>query len=186
MKDKRKYFGLTLALFAGLSFWWLLGQDDESKELAADGPRLPDSYFEGLEIVSHDTSGNAVSRLQAARARHYPDDPQVYLEQLRSTGLDATDSWVLEASQGAFNPDNDILDARGDVRLLRESSGDDTLPVILRTDQLRFDAKNEVATTSAQVRITQGKSLVQGDGLYADLANDYMEIPAEVTARYEE
>ncbi len=185
MKDKRKLFGLALAVFAGLSFWWLSSQDEDMIDMSADAPRLPDSYFKNMSIVSHDDSGEPVSRLEAARATHYPDDPKVYLEDLRSRGLDSDDAWVLRAKRGEFHPDEDILHASGDVRLLSEGSAPGAVPVILRTDRLKFDTQAELATTDAPVEITQGASRVRGEGLYADLGNDYVEIPARVEARYE-
>lgn len=186
MKDKRKLFGLVLAVFAGLSFWWLALQDSDQAQAPAAAARLPDSYFNGLNIVSHGEDGKPVSRLQAAHATHFPDDPLIYLEDLRTRGLEANDSWILKATHGKFNPDTDILNASGTVRLSRLGEQSGSVPAVLSTDKLEFDAQAERATTDSPVEITQGKSHVRGIGLVADLGNNHIEIPARVEARYEE
>lgn len=182
MRDRRWIAGLTLAAIAIASWFWLGRQTHRPAAEQAAAERLPDSYFEEMNVVSHNSEGEAVSSLQAARALHYPDDDIVYLTGVKARSLNPEDNWALQSNAGRLWPDANRLLATDKAVLTQ--TGSEGAPVSIESNSLLLDSENETVTTDDPVTISQGRSAISGVGLSASMRDDHIVIHSSVEARY--
>lgn len=172
---------LVLATVGIGSWWWVREQRETVDEQAAE--RHPDSYFRSLDVTRHDENGRPELQLKARYAEHFEDEPWILLQDLDAAGLAAGPDWRLTAGRGRMSDDGVQLEAWDDV-ILRRSGGESGVPLELRTSHLAINTQTEIAESDALVTISQGAGVVSGKGLHASLADDYLELKADVEARY--
>jgi LPS export ABC transporter protein LptC len=92
-------------------------------------------------------------------------------------------AWVMVGDTAHVEPGGKIIDVSGNVRLQGESSASDS-PAIVRTDTLRYDVPNSVATTKSDVRIEFGGHTLTARGLTANLKERTMRLESKVNGRF--
>lgn len=179
---KRNLFILAM-IVAVVASWLLLDREREGASQADDAPATPDSYFVDMNLVRHDDNGRPSMNIRAGSARHFPDNPIVYLESVEARGRQDGANWSLNAVRGELASDANRLHVEEDVVLVQSEPGRPALT--MQTPVLDIDADTEVVETTAAVEIRYGESRITGTGLWASLADGHMIIESEVSARYE-
>lgn len=180
---QRRLLGLLALAALGLVSWWWLDKQRQ-QVIEVEKPRQPDAYFRDLDAERHDETGAAAVRVEARYAEHFEDEPWIHLHDLRAHGANADgEPWQLTAERGRLNDDGTELEARGNVRLRRESGK--AAAMLLETESLHVNTKTEVVTSDTTVLISQGASRVRGRGMFADLRNDRLQLQEDVEAYYE-
>lgn len=182
MRDRRWIIGLILALIAAISWFWQGRQEQSPEALRTAAQKLPDSFFETMEIVSHNEDGAPVSRLQAAEATHYPEEDVVHLKQVLARSLDPDSNWELRSAAGKLWPENNRLLASEGAKL--SQTGGEGTPIVIESESLLLDSGNETVTTDDLVVISQGRSAIRGKGLIGSLRDNRIVISSSVEARY--
>ncbi|MEF8701484.1 MAG: LPS export ABC transporter periplasmic protein LptC [Candidatus Accumulibacter sp. UW26] len=159
--------GILLVLLA-LTAW--LRYATESPEPDRNGKHRHDPDFIITDARGHklDGAGKLLYTLVTTELRHYPDDdssellnPQlVYLQPGRP-------AVSISAGHGLASSRAQRIDLREAVELRRAASAGDQ-ELVVETDQLTLLPDEEKAFTLSQVRITQGKSWLQGVGMQVD------------------
>ncbi len=171
---------ILLALASG----WLLRSLTPSER---DGSQIfsgkPDYYFNGAIITRFNKQGRPLFNLHADSATHYPDDDRTELENVQVTYTrDPGTPWHISATSGLIPGGQEIVKMTGGVTITELEAS--STPFTLNTDYLQINTDTNLLTTDADVRITQGNSQVTGQGLEADLDNEWFVLNSHVQANY--
>ena len=178
---------LLLAGLAALT-WWLDAQvADTGARRDGNLRHDPDLIVEGVRVVELDERGAAVQRLQAERARHYPDDGTVEFDEPRFV-ITQPDRprFTVEAAKGRVSGDRENAYFEGRVRATRESdaapgTGDGSSgPIRLATEYLHVIPKQDRAQTDRPVTIEEPRGIIHSDGLVLDSESRTLELKANV------
>ena len=162
-----RIFPIALAgLLAALTFW--LDQTTQGEEGSRSGQNRhdPDYIVDNFKVLRFDPDGALLQSLVARKMLHYPDDdttsvvaPQLTYHTKPPTKLAAETAWL--------DKDGKHVRLDGNVRVSRAGNGD-RLPTEIATSILYVNTETEFAHTDAPVTITQGRTVINGEGLEAN------------------
>ena len=154
-----------LVLLAALTFWL-------SRLIEGDKPRAPqrhdpDYIVERFELKRFDLGGRLQHTLVGERLLHYPDDDTTVVSAPR---LSFHQNAPTEISAGMANigRDGKEVDLVDSVRIVRHAAEGDAAPTRLETRSLKIFPDEERGLTREPVTITQGRSVVRGQGMEID------------------
>lgn len=173
---------LLILLLAGTGAIYFAG--DTAEQDAANAGASPldedyDYYIQNVRTTRFGSDGAAVSQLEAERVTHFPDGDRAELQkpQLETFGVEG-DAWRVAANAGTLAPDpqrdEDRLDLAGDVQLRKPLQDGDFIE--MSTSALTVFPGTEQAETSAPVALRMAGSQLDGIGLEARLAENYVHL----------
>ncbi len=168
MKDHRSasLFPLAmLVLLAALTFWL-------NRVIEGDKPRGPqrhdpDYWVENFEVRRFDIDGKLQHTLIAKKLVHYPDDDTTIVTAPQLTYHRGAPAEI-SARMAYVGTDGKEIDLVDDVRVVRQGATGDVPPTVLETRALKIFPDAEKGRTGAPVLITQGRSVLRGNGLEFD------------------
>ena len=172
---------LFLLVAAVVSAWSVV----RNRAPGAHAPATPgrsDYVLHDVDLVVLDENGKESFTLRGPRIARDPAEQAMSLESPTFL-LPDTDGgyWQVQARTGWVSPDGDELRLRGDVRV---ASPPGQRKVALNTEQLNVFPERDLATTPAEVTITQPGSILRGVGLETDLATRHYELESQVHTHY--
>lgn len=154
-----------LMLLAALTFWL-------SRLIEGDKPRAPlrhdpDYGVERFEVRRFDISGKLQHTMVGEKLVHYPDDdttivtaPQLTYHQTAPTEVRARMAYI-----GRDGKEVDLIDS---VQVVRHAASGDDAPTRIETRSLKIFPDEERGKTSDPVTISQGRSVIRGQGMDID------------------
>lgn len=154
-----------LVLLAALTFWL-------SRLIEDDKPRAPmrhdpDYGVERFELRHFDTDGKLQHTLAGDQLLHFPDDdttivttPRLTYHQTAPTEVSAQTAYI-----GRDGKEIDLVDA---VRIVRHAAAGDTPSTEIETRSLKIFPDEERGLTRDAVTISQGRSVIHGQGMEID------------------
>lgn len=153
-----------LFILAALTFWLDRASQfngSEKKPLRHD----PDYIVDNFTVKRFDAQGKLYQTLQADRMQHYPDDdstevelPRMVYHAERPTFIKADKAWIDSGGK--------TVQLEQNVLLIHENIGAPSTQITSSSMTVLPD--EEVARTQVPVTITQGHSVIHGQGLDAN------------------
>lgn len=154
-----------LVLLAALTFWL-------NRVIQGDNPRGPlrhdpDYWVERFEVRRFDVDGNLQHTVVADKLVHFPDDDTTVITAPHLTyhRQPPTEIFARRANVGRDGKEVNLID---DVRIVRHGASRKSAATVLTTRTLKVFPDEERGHTDDAVVITQGKSILKGDGLDFD------------------
>ena len=154
-----------LVLLAALTFWL-------SRLIEGDKPRAPlrhdpDYGVERFELRRFDLSGKLQHTLVGESLVHYPDDDTTIVKAPRLT-YHQTAPTEISARMAHIGRDGKEVDLVDSVLVVRHAASGDDAPTQIETRSLKIFPDEERGNTSDPVTITQGRSVIRGQGMDID------------------
>ncbi len=180
---RKRYLLLFLTLVLGLGLLALDRYTRSPASLSSD-QKVREADYYGVNLVnqSYNEQGLLSETLYADRSDHFPGEKTTYFTQPRILTHDAHSS-TLTAVRGNIKDNNGQLFLNGKVRIESESA--DGSQLLLTTNTLTYNSKNQVARTKDRVVITGPGSRIEGTGMRYDVRNERLQLNSKVTTRYE-
>ncbi len=181
---KRYWFLVFVALIGfGLSE---VDRYTRKQPVAADElqQQEPDYYGEQLINRQFNNRGELTQTFTAARMNHMPARQLSEFEQpLITASSDTGQLWHISANRAEM-PDNDNgMTFIGNVEV-RPQDVDPRDDVLIETERLRYDSRQQMAETALPVEITSLNTHITATGMRLDLQNQQLHFEQQVNTRY--
>lgn len=175
---------LILILLAGLTVWLertTRGDDSPSTgKLRHD----PDVIVDNFTLRRFDEKGEVQHTLDGVQLRHYPDDDSTELDTPKLVYRGKVSPTRITADRALLTKDGKEAILRDNVRVRREA-GPTNPEMTLDTTLLYVYPDDEIAKTDQPVKMTHGKSVANGVGLFADRVKQTYVLESRVKATIE-
>lgn len=180
---RKRYLLLFLTLILGLGLLALDRYTRSPANLSAD-QKVREADYYGVNLVnqSYNEQGLLSETLYADRSDHFPGEKTTYFTQPRIL-THAERGSTLSAVKGNIKDRNGLLFLNGKVRIESESA--DGSQLLLTTNTLTYNSKNQVARTKDRVIITGPGTHIEGTGMRYDVRDERLKLNSKVTTRYE-
>jgi LPS export ABC transporter protein LptC len=176
----------VLAVAALAISTWILSSPAHrpSTMAAAKQADLPGYYLKNAIMTDYDLAGAPSIRIEAERIDQVAHSNEVQLYNVK-VNYDAPggQTWVMFGDTAHILPGGKIVDVTGNVRLQGESPDNDGTAII-RTDTMRYDVTDSIATTKSDVRIDFGGHVLTARGLIANLKERTVRLESKVNGRF--
>jgi LPS export ABC transporter protein LptC len=175
-----------LAMIALAVSTWILSTPARRPQLQAGGKQsdLPGYYLKSAVLTDYDLAGNPGIRLEAERIDQIDHGSEVELHNVRVAYQPPNgQAWTMVGDSAHVEPGGKVVDVSGNVRLQGESTGSESSAVI-RTDTLKYDVPDAIASTQSDVRIEFGAQTLTARGLVANLKERTIRLESKVNGRF--
>lgn len=175
---------LILILLAGLTIW--LDRTTRVDERPASGKARhdPDVIVDHFTVRRFDETGQVQNTVSGTQLRHYPDDDSTEVDAPRITYQGRIAPTLVTADNGLLTKDGKEAILRDNVKLVREAATGSP-EMTLTTSLLTVYPDDEIARTDKPVRLTHGKSVATGVGMYTDRVRQTYVLESRVKATIE-
>jgi len=176
----------VLAVAAVIISTWILSSPSHRPSTPGAGKPadLPGYYLKHAILTDYDATGAPSVRIEAERIDQIAHGNEVELSKVR-VNYDAPggQNWVLVGDTAHVQPGGNIVDVTGNVRLQGEGTGTEGTAVV-RSDTMRYDVADSVASTKGDVRIDFGEHTLTARGMVANLKERTMRLESKVNGRF--
>lgn len=176
----------VLAVIALAISTWILSTPER---LGRGGPATRPAphmgyYLNDAVLTDYGTDGAPSVRIQAARIDEVGRGGQVALHGIHVTyAAPGGESWVMSGDRAQIEPGGKAVDVQGDVQL-RGTDPNRPGKAIIRSDRMRYDVADAIASTPDDVRIEFGGESLSARGLLADLKRRVVRLESNVNGRF--
>ena len=180
-----RIFTLVAVLALAVSTW-ILSSPDRRQAQSADAKRsaLPGYYLKNATLTDYDGAGAPSTRVQAERIDQVDHGPEVALYNVRFDYQSPNgQAWVMFGDTAQVEPGGKVVNVAGNVRL----EGQDAAhagTAVMRTDDLRYDVSEGIASTRSDVSIEFGAHTLSARGLVANLKERTLRLESKVNGRF--
>ncbi len=177
---------ILLGLLALITVWIDKAVQAPLKKIDGSQRHDADYYLNNFVSTKTDINGNLRYKLAAASMVHFPDDDTTQLTRPRFTRFTQDKPYSqIEGQRGFVSKNGEIIDMIDNVKVVRQAFNGRGEMVLL-TQQLNIDTKNEIANTALPVKITQApKTVIYATGMRYDKKNNTFTLLHKVRAHYE-
>lgn len=170
--------GLLTLLAAGS--WWLQRPDTASP--TAPAPVIqPGYYLVNADLEQTDATGRLTLKVHAAQAHQLEQHGDVELKTLKVDYVpEPGRDWRMTSVGGTLLPSGRIVLLAGNVLL----SAPDEHGALVRTEHMRLDVDQQLASTEDPVRIELPPNFVTARGMQADLQHETMKLESAVNGTF--
>jgi len=166
---------LGLLVLAAAASWWLARPGTDATVTQ------PGYYLINAELEQTDQTGRLTLKVHAAEARQLEQHGDVNLEQLRVDYLpEPGRDWRMTSTGGTLLPSGRTVLLVGDVKLSAPDEG----AAVVRTEHMRLDIDQQLATTSDPVRMELPPHELTARGMRADLKRETLHLAAAVSGTF--
>jgi LPS export ABC transporter protein LptC len=171
----------VLALGALGALFYLQQSEGGGEVTAGDVESTEPGYIaNGAELIETGEDGQPLFRLNAERIEQPTPQGIIFLTAPKLDYQPETGNhWTLTAERGQLPQDARTAELAGSVHAEGRPSGSSDL-MRITTDQLHLDMKQQLATTSAKVRVDWAGNTLRGRGMSADIKNDRLQLAGDV------
>lgn len=177
---------LLTALVLLAFFSWYLGRDTIDLQLDdANTPRVTSGYYLlDANITATDSNGLLSYKISAEQATQSALGKPIELQVVQvDYGRDGTASWRIKADQATLLEGNQQLELTGSVEAVWAGDGQSS-SMRLTTDNLAFDAAQQIVETDAMVRFDVGLGQLVATGMRASLENDTVQLRSNIRGQF--
>jgi LPS export ABC transporter protein LptC len=179
-----RIFTLLAVLGLAISTWFLSSASRRVAPVDAKRINLPGYYLKHTVLTDYDAAGNPGIRIEAERIDQVDHGTEVAMYNVRvNYAPPGGQNWQIIGDVAHVEPGGRVVNVSGNVRLQGESTGIDDVAVI-RTDTLRYDLDDSVASTKSDVRIDFGPHVLTARGMSANLKERTMRLESKVNGRF--
>lgn len=174
------FFGTALILY-----WQVQQKRGNETDSSLNNQDSPDYIIEDLRSIEFNEQGQVNSRVTAKHMEHYELKSQTYFTQ--PVYLVYPDQgkaqWQIRADQGQLNKETGKVVLENNVIIDAISPGE---PIqTLSTSFLELDLNTMIMTSDRIIYVTGKDFNIQGQGLYADLNAQEVQLTSQVVGTYE-
>ena len=171
---------LVAAIVTGWSAW---RQRADTVPAAAASER-PDYVLDDFELVALDGEGQEAFLMRAPQLTRSPDDKTMSITTPLFLIPDKEGKhWQVRSKTGWVSADNSEVRLRGKVEAT--SPPGNSLPSVMKTEQLNVFPDKNTASSAVLVTVTQPGFTMRGTGMRADLADKRIQLLSKVSTRYD-
>jgi len=181
-----RIFTLVAVLALAVSTW-ILSSPGRRPAQSADAKRaaLPGYYLKNAVLTDYDAAGAPSIRIRADRIDQIDHGSEVALYNVRFDYQSPNgQAWVMFGDTAHVEPGGQIIDVAGDVRLEGQQT-EHAGTAVIRTDTIRYDVPESVASTKSDVRIEFGAHTLTARGLVANLKERTVRLESKVNGRFQ-
>jgi len=180
-----RVFTILAVAALAISTWILSSPSHRPKTQAgANQADLPGYYLKNAVLTDYALSGDPSIRIEAERIDQIAHSSEVALYNVKVDYLAPNgQAWIMVGDVAHVQPGGSIVEVTGNVRLQGDANGRDGQAVI-RTDALRYNVADAVASTSSDVRIDFAQHTLTAHGLIANLKDRTMRLESKVNGRF--
>ena len=158
---------VLLTLLAALTFW--LERASQIEDAHRDGKMRhdPDFIVDNFTVRRFDLEGGLQYVLTAKKMLHYADDESTDVLDPALNYYGGSRPARVTARHASVSKDGKELILSDDVRMVRAASHD-TPELVLTTSQMYLYPDDNIARSTVPVTISEGTSVIRGEGLEAD------------------
>lgn len=153
---------VILSILAGFTLWLERTSRDETR---GPDPKLrhdPDFWVDNFIVRRFNVDGSIQHTINASRMLHFPDDESTEISEPRIAYFRDGRTATITARNARLNKDGERLRLIGEVRVIHaDPRGTSTA---IDTEELLIIPDEEQAHTAVPVTITQGRSVLRGEG----------------------
>jgi len=181
----RGILGLAVLLVLAVLSSWFLATLESTLEIAARQPTAPPLTMARVQAMRMTAEGVREYAIATPELVQLPDDGGTLLRQPRvDVYRDGTiRDWLLRAEDGWIAPDNDLIQLRRAVTLVRPAL-DGRSPVVITTRDVRIHPDRDLVEGEAPVRIQTPEAVVEAVGFRAFVQEDRLELLTDVRGSY--
>jgi LPS export ABC transporter protein LptC len=132
------------------------------------------------ELIETGEDGHPLYRLDAARIEQPAPQGTIFLTEPKlDYQPEQGNHWTATAQLGQLPQDARTAELTGAVQAEGRPSGSNDL-MHIATEQLHLDMKQQLATSSAKVRVDWAGNALRGRGMRADIMNDRLQLAGDV------
>ena len=184
---KLRYILILLVVLAIAFFTrWLLTSIEEPTTRARDKLRHdPDYFVSNFKTVVYDKDGNPAYHFEAQHLEHFPDNDTMEITKLNAKFVSKDNQvWLASADQGILYENSNVLQLTQNV-ILKKETKIAAEKLELRTEELRFDFANKLATSSVKVNLLGENSTISAVGIKIDMKTGILTLQSEAAGHYE-
>lgn len=177
-----RFLFAVLALGALGALFYLQQSESGGNETAAGDVEStePGYIANGAELIETGEDGHPLFRLNAERIEQPTPQGIIFLTAPKlDYQPEAGNHWTLTAERGQLPQDARTAELAGTVHAEGRPSGSTEL-MRIATEQLHLDMKQQLATSSAKVRVDWAGNTLRGRGMSADIKNDRLQLAGDV------
>ena len=153
---------LILAMLAGFTIWLERASREEAR---GPDPKLrhdPDFWVDNFIVRRFNVDGSIQHTINATRMLHFPDNETTEIKEPRIAYFRDDRTATVTARNAWLDKDGEHLRLIGEVRVIHaDARGTSTA---IDTEELLIIPDDEQAHTEVPVTITQGRSVLRGEG----------------------
>jgi len=179
-----RLFTILAVVALAISTWQLSNSGKAPSATEDSHAETPGYYLKNAVLTDFDERGEPTLKIGAARIDQVGHGTEVALIDVR-VDYDAPSgqTWVMFGDTAHVEPGGKVVDITGNVRL---QGTDPKQPgvAIIRTDTLRYDVTDQVASTKSDVRVDFGRHSLTARGLVANLTDRTVRLESRVNGRF--
>ena len=176
---------IMMAVLAGGTWWLVRNAPTETTRTVAPAPvHEPDYVMTRFVVQRFGADGSLRTQIEGERARHFPDDDTLEIDQarIRAVGADGTVT-TATARRALANGDGSELQLLGDAHVVRPATGKQEA-VEFRGEFLHAFRNIERVRSHLPVVITQGGTVVRAQGMEYDNLARVVELKGRSSASF--
>lgn len=177
---------ILLGILALITVWIDKAVQAPLKKIDGSQRHDADYYLNNFVSTKTDINGDLRYKLAAAKMTHYPDNDTTELARPRFTRYTQDKPYSqIEAQRGFLSKNGEIIEMVEHVKVIRQAFAGRG-EMMLSTEKLSIDTKNETAKTDLAVVITQApKTVIHATGMVFDKKKNTIILLHKVRAHYE-
>jgi len=180
-----RLFTLLAVIALALSTWFLTSPRRRLTVPPEMQAALPGYYLKDATLTDYDLSGAPGLRIQAERIDQIDHGTEVALYHVRFDYQSPNgQAWVMFGDTAHVEPGGEVVDVAGNVRIEGQST-EHAGTAVIRTDTLRYDVPQSIASTRSDVRVEFGAHTLTARGLIANLKERTVHLEQKVNGRFQ-
>ncbi len=180
------YLPLIMMAVLAAGTWWLVrnAPPDDTPVTTAAPVHEPDYVMTRFVVQRFGADGALRTQIEGERARHFPDDDSLEIDQarIRAVGADGTVT-IATARRALANGDGSEVQLLGDAQVVRPAAGKQEA-VEFRGEFLHAFRNIERVHSHLPVVITQGASVVRAQGMEYDNLSRVVDLKGRSSATF--
>jgi LPS export ABC transporter protein LptC len=167
-----------------VSTWELINSGKAPVLIEAKPAATPGYYLKNAVMTDFDEHGEPSLKIGAARIDQVGHGTEVGLIDVR-VDYDAPNgqNWVMFGDTAHVEPGGKIVEISGNVRM-QGTDPEHAGVAIIRTDTLRYDVSDEIASTKSDVSLDFERHSMTARGLVANLKERTLRLESRVNGRF--
>jgi lipopolysaccharide export system protein LptC len=168
-----------------ITFWLLLGSDNDAYYETKDDFREPDYSFEEMNRRTGNEFGEIKNILKAELVEHFPkDDSMELVRPYLKIYANSSEPWHIRSEKGWVSSGNEVILLHGEVEMWRLGGNRERVLQALTTE-LRVLPDQEYAETDNTAIIIGPSSVTHALGFRANFSLNHLELVERVRTKHD-
>ena len=179
----KHFINLSIFLVIAIIAWWTITEDynKDDQIQQAKSKRYVEVFMNEFEIMAMDENGKPGYILNGVYLEKYNNSDNTLVQQPELHLTQKNGQWKISADEAIINNKKETLMLKNNV-VMQQQNIEPALTI--RTQRLVINTKTQIAKTKAAVKITQGKSQMNSNGMIYNNITSALELSSKVNGSY--